>query len=137
MNPANPTIETPPGNPQARIPIMKTKFLALVASIASLCASVQGQTVIDKTPLLHLSFDNVSGTTVINDGSGGATLNGTLIGTATIVPGGKFGNCLSISGATASSAYVQIANAVVPLTVGNNWTVAMWVQTTTPGGCYA
>lgn len=116
---------------------MNIKLLAFGALFASLCASVQGQTPVDKTPLLHLSFDNVSGSTVINDGTGSSGLNGTLNGSATIVPGGKFGNCLSISGANPNSAYVQIANAVVPLTVGNNWTVAMWVQTTTAGACYA
>jgi hypothetical protein len=115
---------------------MKIKLLVLGALFASLCASVQGQ-VIDKTPVLHFSFDNVSGTTVNNDGSGGPTLNGTLNGTATIVGGGKFGNCLSISGATAGAASVRVANAVVPLTVGNTWTLAMWIQTTTPGACYA
>ncbi|HLP78988.1 MAG TPA: LamG domain-containing protein, partial [Candidatus Paceibacterota bacterium] len=104
---------------------------------ASLYASVQGQTPIDKTPLLHLSFDNVSGTTVLNDGSGGVAMNGTLNGTASIVSGGKFGNCLSITGANASDASCRIANSVVPLNGSSTWTVAMWVQTTTAGGCYA
>src|SRR6185503_10297837 len=102
-------------------------------------ALVQAQ-VIDKTPLLHLSFDNVNGTTVINDGTGGATLNGTMNGTAAIVPGGKFGNALSITGVNASDASVRIANAVVPLNVGAGqpaWSVAMWFQTTTVGGCFA
>src|ERR1019366_1946158 len=115
---------------------MKTKLL-LGALFASLCASVQGQTPVDKTPVLHFSFDTVSGSTVINTGTGGSAMNGTLTGTATIVGGGKFGNCLSISGATASAAYVHVANAVVPLTYGNTWTLAMWVQTSTSGGCYA
>jgi hypothetical protein len=99
---------------------------------------VQAQ-VIDKTPLLHLSFDNVNGTTVVNDGTGGATLNDTLNGIATIVGGGMFGNCLSISGVNASDASVRIANAVVPLNVGAGqpaWSVAMWFQTTTIGGCF-
>ncbi len=137
MNPTNPTVVSSARNSQARIPIMKTKFLVLGALFASLCASVQGQTPVNNTPKLHLSFDSVSGSTVINTGFGGSALNGTLNGSATIVPGGKFGNCLSISGATAGSASVRIANAVVPLTVGNNWTLAMWIQTSTPGACYA
>jgi len=64
-------------------------------------------------------------------------MNGTLNGTATIVGGGMFGNCLNITGATAGDASVRIANAVVPFTVGNNWTMAMWIQTTSPGACYA
>src|ERR1039457_5908391 len=119
---------------------MKTKLLVLGALFASLCASVQGQTPVDKTPVLHLSFDNVSGSTVINDGTGGSAMNGTLNGTgATIVPGGKFGNCLQVAGVAASDASCRIANAVVPLNVqgGSTWTVAMWVKTTTPGGTWA
>jgi Concanavalin A-like lectin/glucanases superfamily len=127
-----------------KLPSLKTasslKLTVCGAIIAALlCASAQGQTPVDNTPVLHLSFDNVSGSTVVNDGFGGSAMNGTLNGSATIVPGGKFGNCLSISGASASSASVRIANAVVPLTVGagSAWTVAMWIQTTTPGACYA
>jgi autotransporter-associated beta strand protein len=94
---------------------------------------------VDGPPVLHLSFDNVSGSTVFNDGTGGSAMNGTLNGTATIVSGGKFGHCLSISGANAASSSCQIASSVVPLSIGaaNNWTVAMWVQSSTPGGCYA
>jgi len=90
-------------------------------------------------PLLHLSFDNVSGSTVINSGVGGSAMNGTLNGSATIVSGGKFGNCLSISGANASSSSCRIASSVVPLTVGagSTWTVAMWIKSSTAGGCYA
>jgi autotransporter-associated beta strand protein len=90
-------------------------------------------------PVLHLSFDNVSGTNVINDGTGGLAMNGALYGSATIVSGGQFGNCLSISGADASSASCRIASSVVPLTVGagSSWTVSMWVQSSTAGGCYA
>ena len=90
-------------------------------------------------PVLHLSFDNVSGTNVINDGTGGSAMNGALYGSATIVSGGKFGNCLSISGADASSSSCRIASSVVPLTVGSSssWSVAMWVQSSTAGGCYA
>ena len=85
---------------------MSLKLAVCGALFASLCASVQGQTPVDKTPVLHLSFDNVSGTTVINDGFGGSAMNGTLNGTATIVSGGKFGNCLSITGADSSQRFL-------------------------------
>jgi autotransporter-associated beta strand protein len=90
-------------------------------------------------PVLHLSFDNVSGTNVINDGTGGSAMNGSLYGAATVVPDGKFGNCLSISGADASSSSCRIASSVVPLTVGagSSWTMSMWVKSSTAGGCYA
>ena len=101
--------------------------------------TIAGGTLKLNSPLLHLSFDNTNGSTVINDGSGGVALNGTLNGSATIVSGGKFGNCLQISGANASSASCRIASSVVPLNVGagNNWTVAMWIKTSTAGACYA
>ncbi len=89
--------------------------------------------------VVHLSFDNVSGTTVINDGTGGSAMNGVLNGGASVVSGGKFGNCLRISGANASSSSCRIASSVVPLTVGagSSWTVAMWVKSSSAGGCYA
>jgi hypothetical protein len=111
--------------------------------VALLCASAQGQTPVDKTPVLHLSFDNVSGSTVFNDGFGGSAMNGTLYstanGTATIVSGGKFGNCLQVTGPGSADAACRIANAVVPLNVqaGSAWTVAMWIKTTTQGGTWA
>lgn len=108
---------------------MKTKILVLGALFASLCASVQGQ-----TPLLHLSFDNVGGTTVTNDGSGGSTFDGTLTGTATVVAGGV-GNCLSIPAGNSQNAYVAISS---PVSFDNSgtWSWAMWIKTTTPGGTY-
>lgn len=118
---------------------MKIKLLALGGLLASVCASLQGQTPVNKTPLLHLSFDSVSGTTVNNTGMGGTGMNGTLNGSASIVAGGKFGNCMSITGDAANSASCRVANKVVALNVGsgNFWTVAMWVQTSTEGACYA
>jgi hypothetical protein len=107
-------------------------------TVILLAGAVQAQ-----PPVLHLSFDKVGGTTVTNDGTGGSAMNGTLInnaaGSASIVSGGKFGNCLSISGSSVLAGYVVISNAVVPLNVesGYTWTVAMWVKTTTQGGTWA
>lgn len=111
---------------------MKTKILVLGALFASLCASVQGQT---PTPLLHLSFDNVGGSTVTNDGSGGSTFDGTLIGTASVVAGGV-GNCLSIPAGNSQNAYVAISNLPVSFDNSGTWSWAMWIKTTTPGGTY-
>ncbi|HEY4414765.1 MAG TPA: LamG-like jellyroll fold domain-containing protein, partial [Verrucomicrobiae bacterium] len=90
-------------------------------------------------PVLYMSFDNVNGGAVINQGTGGAAMNGILTGGAAVVPGGRYGNALSIPAGNAFTSYVLINNAVVPLngTAGNNWTVAMWVNTTTAGGVYA
>ena len=57
---------------------------------------INGGTLQLSEPVLHMTFDNVSGTTVVNQGSGGSAMNGTLTGSATIVSGGRFGNALSI-----------------------------------------
>ncbi len=88
-------------------------------------------------PVLHLTFDNVNGSTVINEGSGGSSMNGTLTGAATIVSGGRFGNALSIPSGAANAGYVLVNNPVVGMTGGNGWTIAMWVKTGTAGGVYA
>jgi autotransporter-associated beta strand protein len=93
-------------------------------------------------PVLYMSFDNVSGDTVFNQGTGGAAMNGVLLGGATIVPGGKYGKALYIpSNATQGSATpssVLINNAVVTMNINTttSWTLAMWLQSSTPGGCY-
>ncbi len=91
------------------------------------------------TPVLYMSFDNVvtgTATNVINDGSGGSVMNGTLVGSASIVSGGRLGgNCLSIP-ATLNAGYVAITNSVVLFSGSTTWTVAMWIKTTTAGGVY-
>jgi autotransporter-associated beta strand protein len=90
-------------------------------------------------PLLSLSFDNVSGTTVVNGGSGGAVMNGTLTGTnVSIVSGGHAGNALMVSNGPPNTGYVLISSPVIQFNgqAGNNWTVAMWLKTTTAGGVY-
>ncbi len=87
-------------------------------------------------PLLYFSFDNVAGPTVVNQGTGGAGMNGTLFGGAVIVPGGRYGNALSIPGGAQGTSYVLVNNPVTALNAAGTWTVAMWVKTTTAGGCY-
>ena len=90
-------------------------------------------------PLLYLSFDNTNGTTVVNGGGGGAVMNGTLTGTnVSIVSGGHSGKALMVSNGPVSTGYVQINSAVIPFNgqAGNNWTVAMWLKTTSAGGVY-
>src|SRR4051794_14434149 len=126
---------------------MKTKFLkaALCVFLTGASSLVQAQ-VLDKSPLVHLSFDSLStnGTTtnVLNEGTGGALMNGVMNSSAnggvTIVPGGRYGNALQVTGTASSDASVRIANAVVPLTVaaGSSWTVACWIQTVTQGGTW-
>ena len=88
-------------------------------------------------PLLYMSFDNISGgVTVVNDGSGGAAMNGGIIGTATIVSGGRLGgNALSIPAAV-NAGYVMVTNSVVPFSSSTAWTMALWLKTSTAGGTY-
>src|SRR5205807_1835221 len=45
----------------------------------------------------NYSFDSVSGSTVVNGGTGGTAMNGTLANGATIVSGGRFGNAVSLA----------------------------------------
>jgi autotransporter-associated beta strand protein len=88
-------------------------------------------------PVLHLSFDNVSGGTVLNDGTGGAAMNGVLTGAgAAIVSGGRYGKALSLNGA---ASYVVVSNKVTALDCnagGASWTYAVWIKTATGGATY-
>ena len=85
-------------------------------------------------PVLYLSFDSASGTTVTNNGSGGSLMNGTLTGAgATIVAGGRYGKALSVNG---TAAYVLVTNKVAALDCtsgGAAWTYALWLKTATAG----
>jgi autotransporter-associated beta strand protein len=81
------------------------------------------------SPVAWYSFDNVSGTTVVNTGSGGTAMNGTLTGGATIVPGGKFGNAVSLT----NGASVVVNNDITDTGGAADWTISAWVRTTTPG----
>jgi autotransporter-associated beta strand protein len=84
-------------------------------------------------PIASYTFDNVSGSTVVNSGTGGTAMNGTLTGGATIVSGGQSGNAVSLSG----GASVDINNPIENLGNNNSWTVSAWVKTSTPGGTIA
>ena len=79
--------------------------------------------------IANYTFDNVSGSTVVNSGTGGTGMNGTLVNGATIVPGGRFGNALSV----ASNGYLNINSFVTSMTSTGNWSVSAWVKTSTPG----
>ena len=92
-------------------------------------------TVVQGGPLLHLSFDATNGTTVLNDGSGGTSMNGTMNGTAAIVSGGKSGKALQVTGTAKNSGYVYVGGSgpLMSVASGAAWTVAYWLKTTTPG----
>jgi autotransporter-associated beta strand protein len=100
-----------------------------------------GAVALPSTPVIYFSFDNTNGNVVVNEGAGGPAFNGTLTGTAAIVPGGRRGNALSIPSGAATAAYVLVSSnstSWVPFngSVGSAWTVAMWVSNTTAGGVY-
>ncbi len=80
-------------------------------------------------PVASYTFDNVSGSTVINSGSGGAAMNGTLAGGAAIVSGGQSGNAVSL----ANGASVDINSPITDLGNNGDWTVSAWVKTSTSG----
>ena len=91
-------------------------------------------------PLLHLTFNNAAGggngTVITNTGTGGAALNGTIVGAgATIVTGGRFGNALNFNGTGGSAAtnIVLIPNKVVSTDAAGSWTIGYWVKTSTAG----
>lgn len=77
----------------------------------------------------NYSFDNVSGSTIVNGGSGGATMNGTLTSGATVVAGGHTGNAVSLTGGS----YINIASPIADLGNTAKWTVSAWVKTSTAG----
>ncbi|MFT3788082.1 MAG: autotransporter-associated beta strand repeat-containing protein [Tepidisphaeraceae bacterium] len=81
-------------------------------------------------PVASYTFDNVSGSTVVNAGSGSTAMNGTLANGATVVAGGQSGNAIQLSG----GASVDIASGIVDLGPNKSWTVSAWVKTSTAGG---
>ncbi len=88
-------------------------------------------------PLLYLSFDNTNGTTVVNGGSGGVALNGTLTGAgAAIVAGGRVGKALSIGTNAVNTSYVLVNDPVVNFNNSGAWTWGMWLKSTNAGGAY-
>ncbi len=68
----------------------------------------------------YYSFDNVSGSTVINGGSSGSNANATIGGSGAIVAGGLHGNALSYATSTA------VLNPNSPIAVPNRATVSAW-----------
>jgi autotransporter-associated beta strand protein len=92
------------------------------------------------TPVVHLTFNNAAGSgngsIITNTGTGGAAMNGTLVGSgASIVSGGKFGNALNINGVggTVATNIVLITNKCVQTDASGSWTVGFWIKTSTAG----
>jgi autotransporter-associated beta strand protein len=114
-----------------------TLTLSAANTYAGTTVISNGTLMVAGPPVLHLSFDSVNGTTVINDGTGGSAMNGTLVGTAAITGGGRFGNALNIGSGAVNAGYCLVSNSVVPLNTSGSWTVGMWISNSTPGGVYA
>ena len=117
-------------------PLLKAAARCLFAVVLGASTSLFGQ----PTPVLHLSFDNVDGTsTIVTNTGSGVGMDAYLQGTASIVPGGRFGNALQVTGTGSAAGYAIVSNAVVPLnvTAGSAWTVALWIKSSTMGGSWA
>jgi autotransporter-associated beta strand protein len=91
-------------------------------------------------PLLHLTFNNVAGSSngsvITNTGTGGAAMNGLIVGSgAAIAFGGRYGNALSINdvGGNSATNIVLINNKVLNTDAAGTWTVSYWIKTTTSG----
>ncbi len=98
-------------------------------SAGTLQLSQVSSTTVTAGAIANYTFDNVSGTTVVNSGTGGAGMNGTLVNSASIVSGGRFGNALSVAG----NGYLNINSLVTSMTSTGVWTVSAWIKTATPG----
>jgi fibronectin-binding autotransporter adhesin len=105
-------------------------------------------------PIATYSFDNVTDSTghaitttgvlapgdiIVNTGTGGATLNGTVDNTnyvgggtsgASIISPGKFGNALQLDG---TGTDIKIPSQIVDQSSTASWTFSAWVQTTALG----
>ena len=113
-----------------------TTFLSGASTYAGPTVIAEG-TVKQSGPLLYLSFDNTNGSTVVNGGSGGWQLNGTLIGSGvSITNGGRYGKGLAVGTNAVNTSYVQINSPVVPFNNAGTWSWAMWIKSTTAGGTY-
>ena len=100
-----------------------------------------------RDPIVKFTFDSVSGfangSIITNSGTGGGELNGVIVTNAgagasgASFVAGKVGNALSLAG---DGTVVAISNRVTALdgsAAGVNWTLALWLKTTTAGAGYA
>ena len=113
-----------------------TTFLSGASTYTGPTVIAEG-TVKQGGPLLYLSFDNTNGTTVVNGGSGGWALNGTLTGSNVgITNAGRYGKGLAVGSGAVNSGYVQVNSPVVNFHNSGTWSWAMWIKSTNAGGAY-
>ncbi len=83
----------------------------------------------------YYSFDNVAGTTVVNEGSLGTSKNGTLAGGATIVAGRR-GNGMNVNDDSAMRMTVGAEASGQGVDIGSEWTVSAWFYNLHPVGSW-
>jgi autotransporter-associated beta strand protein len=99
-----------------------------------------GTVKLSRDPVIRFAFNNAagstSGATITNTGTGGAAMNGTIVGTgASVVSGGRYGNALSVNGVggTAATNIVLVNSKGIATDASGNWTLGYWIKTTTLG----
>ncbi|HEX3357751.1 MAG TPA: autotransporter-associated beta strand repeat-containing protein [Tepidisphaeraceae bacterium] len=88
------------------------------------------------TPVASYTFSHISGSTVINDGSGGAIMNGTLKANGGSGSINTTGGPLAGLGAlvlNGNGTTVDINSGVTDLSSNSNWTLSTWIKTTQAG----
>jgi len=94
-----------------------------------------GAGVTNTDPVIYISFDNLNGGYVYNQGVGGHVYDGVLIGAAGIVPSGtERGNCLYVGPTNKQAGYVFINSGGPTMNAAaSSWSVAMWVKASQNG----
>ena len=87
-------------------------------------------------PIASYSFANVSGTTVVNDGTGGTAMNGTFNangGTGSITTTGGPQAGLGVLNLNGTGSTVDINSGITDLGGNGTWSVSAWIKTTQAG----
>ncbi|MGN6370575.1 MAG: beta strand repeat-containing protein [Phycisphaerae bacterium] len=87
-------------------------------------------------PVASYSFANVSGNTVVNDGTGGAAMNGTFNingGSGSIFTTGGPRPGLGVLNLNGSGSTVDINSGITDLGGNGTWSVSAWIKTTQAG----
>ena len=88
------------------------------------------------TPLASYGFSHLAGITVINDGTGGAAMNGTLNlngGSGFINASGGPAAGMGALVLNGSGTTVDVNSGVTDLSSGSTWSVSAWIKTTQAG----
>ena len=88
------------------------------------------------TPVASYSFANVSGNTVVNEGIGGASMNGTFNangGSGSINTTGGPATGMGVLVLNGNGSTVDVNSGITSLSSSSTWTVSAWVKTTQAG----